>query len=158
MKSTYKIPKNMAEAQDVCKKICAAFCVGITFDDEYKNFGYDRNECVCHTSIECAKFDTWNYDLLPFAVLHELGHMKDTSTNANANTFAKELAAWKWAIDRYILIFKQNIGIKQARYMLKCLSSYLPDYNTFSYDTSDKHWFEEKEGQFWCPIKKRVIQ
>ena len=36
--------------------------------------------------------------------------------------------------------------------------SYLPDYNTFSYDTSDKHWFEEKEGRFWCPIKKHVIQ
>ena len=105
MKTVYKIPKNMAEAQDVCKRICAAFCVGITFDDEYKNFGYDYNKCVCHTSIECAKFDTWNYDLLPFAVLHELGHMKDTSTNANTNTFAKELAAWKWAIDRYILIF-----------------------------------------------------
>ena len=38
-----------------------------------------------------------------------------------------------------ILIFKQSIDIKQARYMMKCLSSYLPDYNAFSYDKSDKH-------------------
>ena len=153
----FKVPKDMKQAKDVCQKICDAYRIGITFDDKYGNFGSDWNQCACHSAIECSKFNDWNYDLLPFAVLHELGHMKDTSTDANANTFVKEFAAWKWAIDRYILIFKQNIGIKQARYMMKCLSSYLPDYNTFSYDTSDKYWFEEKEGRFWCPIKKHVM-
>lgn len=158
MNTTYKIPKNMPEAQEVCKKICAAFCVSITFDDKYKNFGNNYNECVCHTAVECAKFDVWNYDLLPFAVLHELGHMKDASIDCKTNAFTKELAAWKWAVDYYRTIFKQNIGIKQARYMMQCLNSYLPDYNTFSYDKSNKHWFKEKEGRFWCPIKKHVIQ
>ena len=174
LKSTYfKVPKDINEAKETCKKICDAYRINISFDDKYGNFGPDRNMCACHTSIECAKFNEWNYDLLVIAVLHELGHIKGETPRSDAkklhlpeefrdsynkNTFTREYDAWKWAIDKYLDLFRQNIGIKQGRYIVNCLKTYLPNYNTYDYDVCDKKWFEEKNGRFWCPIKKKVIK
>lgn len=170
--ANFKVPKDMDEAKDFCQQICDMYGIKITFDDKYGNFGPDWNQCASHSFIECSKFNKWNYDLLVIAVLHELGHMKGEMSRAeaeaqnipeeyrdsyNKNTFSREYDAWKWAIDRYLDLFGQNIGIKQGRYIVNCLNTYLPDYNTFNYKVGDKDWFEEKHGRFWCPIKEKVI-
>lgn len=142
--NTYVIPSDMKEAKDFCHKVCKSFNINISFDDKYGNFGNEMNQCACTCNIECSKFHDKDYDLLVFAVLHELGHMigerkntcLDIETSPNMkNRFCQEYAAWMWAINNYLIAFKQNISKKQAKYMMKCLNSYF-----------------KVKGTFWCPI------
>lgn len=165
-----KLPKNMDESKAICKMLCKHFKIPhITFDDKYKNFGPRYNQCACcKDDIDCGYFNTWNYDLLVFAVLHEIGHfmdaeyqrqipesMEEPTDPNNRNGFVNEFSAWQFAIDNYNRTFKQNISIKQGRYMINCLSSYLPNYNT--YDRSNDG-VSESETSFWCPMRKKIVR
>lgn len=162
----------MNSAKELCKRLCKEHKLKISFDDKWKNFGKSTyNECaLCNDYVECSRFNDWNYDLLVFAVMHEIGHF---IWNSNAigrkeqnleiypfytemkNGFAREFEAWNYAIEIFNSTFKRNISIKQARFMMDCLSSYLPNYNKY---TITKQGISETETHFWCPMKKKVLR
>lgn len=152
-----KPPKSMDAAKKFCKNLCKKYGYKIDFDDKWKNFYPDWEKCACAgDSIDCARFCNWNYDLLVFAVMHEIGHLQCKSEWARRRTrFAAEFDAWHFAIDLYADTFNQNISIKMARFMMNNLNSYIPDYNTFHLTKDGIH---ESESTFWCPLKSRVIR
>ena len=50
-------------------------------------------------------------------------------------------------------------SIKQARYMMNCLDSYIPDYNkkgANDYNCMNTDYINQIETPFWCPISKKV--
>ena len=66
----------MDEAKSICTSICTDFGVEVFFDNKWKNYlPGEYNKSACSDSIDCAFYQDWNYDLLVFAVLHELGHI-----------------------------------------------------------------------------------
>ena len=156
-----KLPKTIASAKIICKKLCADRKVRITFDDEFGNFGDTWNQSIHGKSIECSRFNEWNGDLLVFAVMHELGHRhyeKDDEFR-RMNGFVRELWCWIYAIQLHVETFGVNISIKQARYMMDCLDNYIPDYNKkranyYNYMGAD--YINQIESPFWCPISKKV--
>ena len=127
----FRIPKTIASAKIVCKKLCDEHHIGISFDDKFGNFGNTWNQCIYGKSIECSRFNEWNGDLLVFSVMHELGHLHYDGIEkfGRMNGFVREFMCWKYAIKLYMETFGVNISVKQARYMMDCLNSYIPDYN-----------------------------
>ena len=127
-----RIPKTVAYAKAFCKKLCVDRKVQITFNDALGNFGGTWNQSATgYSIIKCSKFNDWNGDLLVFAVMHELGHRHYDGVEefGQKNGFVREFICWKYAIELYMETFGVNISIKQARYMMDCLDSYIPDYN-----------------------------
>lgn len=156
-----KFPKNMNEAKAICRKICKQYKAKISFDDKWNNFGSIYNQSCCGESIDCSKYNDWNYDLLVIAVLHELGHLigiKKSLHKHKKNRFTHELDAWKWAIDAHIRFFNRNISIRQGEYLTRCLSSYLPDYTNPTINWENKGCRDEREGNFWCPINRQTLK
>lgn len=157
-----KLPKTIASAKVICKKLCADRKVQITFDDEFGNFGNRWNQSSTGGSlIECSKFNDWNGDLLVFAVMHELGHRHHEKDDefGRMNGFVRELWCWIYAIQLHVETFGVNISIKQARYMMDCLDSYIPDYNkkgANDYNCMDADYINQIESPFWCPISQKV--
>ena len=164
-------PKDMKEAKEICKKLCKQHKMKISFDDKWNNFSREYNSAaLCDNYIQCSKFNDWNYDLLVFAVMHEIGHFVWISNEVGRkkknleifpsysemkNGFSREFEAWNYAIELFNSTFKRNISVKQARFMMGCLNSYIPDYNDF---TKTKIGISENESSFWCPMKKRVLK
>ena len=158
---TFRIPKTVASAKIVCKKLCDEHGVKIYFDDEFGNFGSSWNQSSFGGSIECSRFNDWNGDLLLFAVMHELGHRHYGGIKkfGRMNGFVREFMCWKYAIKLYMETFGVNISIKQARYMMDCLNSYIPDYNkkrANDYNCMSSDYINQIESTFWCPISKKV--
>lgn len=157
-----RIPKTSSSAKAFCKKLCADHKVRITFDDEFGNFGDTWNQSSTDGSlIECSMFNDWNGDLLMFAVMHELGHRHYSGIKkfGRMNGFVREFMCWKYAIELYMKTFRVNISIKQARYMMDCLDSYIPDYNkkrANDYNCMGSDYINQIESPFWCPISKKV--
>ena len=155
------VPKTVEAAKVVCKNICADRKVSITFDDEFGNFGDRWNQSVFGNSIECSRFNDWNGDLLVFAVMHELGHKHYYGDEEflRMNGFVREVMCWDYAIKLHVETFGVNIGVKQARYMMDCLKSYIPDYNKTGsncYNCMDEDYINQIESPFWCPISEKV--
>lgn len=152
-----KYPKSMEEVKTFCKELCKQHKIKIYFDDKFKNFCHDYHRCVCtNEHIECSKFYDYNYDILLIAVLHELGHILGSTEKTNKkNVFSREYEAWNWAIEKHIELFNRNISVKQARYIMYCLNSYLPDYNSWELDMTNKDVLTERETYFWCPLTKK---
>ena len=155
------VPKTVEAAKVVCKKICADRKVSITFDDKFVNFGNTLNQCIYGKYIECSRFNEWNGDLLVFAVMHELGHKHYERDDEfrRMNGFVREVMCWDYAIKLHVETFGVNISIKQARYMMDCLNSYIPDYNKTGvnfYNCMDEDYINQIESQFWCPISEKV--
>lgn len=170
LKTAY--PKDMKEAKEICRKLCKEHKLKISFDDKWKNFTHREynSAALGDNYVQCSKFRDWNYDLLIFAVMHEIGHSVWINNEIGRkkqkleifpfytemkNGFAREFEAWNYAIELFNSTFRRNISIKQARYMMDCLNSYIPDYNDF---TETKIGISENESSFWCPMKKRVIK
>lgn len=156
-----RIPKTVAAAKIVCKKLCDGHGVKIYFDDKFGNFENTWNQCIYGKSIECSRFNEWNGDLLTFAVMHELGHRYYERDNefGRMNGFVRELWCWIYAINLHMETFGVNISIKQARYMMDCMNSYIPDYNKTGancYNCMGKDYINQIESNFWCPISKKV--
>ena len=156
-----RIPKTVDSAKVVCEKLCDEHHVGISFDDKFGNFENTWNQCIYGKSIECSRFNEWNGDLLVFSVMHELGHLHYDGIEkfGRMNGFVRELMCWKYAIKLYMETFGVNISVKQARYMMDCLNSYIPDYNkkgTNDYNCMGADYINQIESPFWCPISKKV--
>ncbi len=157
-----RIPQTVAAAKIVCKNLCDEHGVKIYFDDEFGNFGATWNQSSTGGSIiDCSRFNDWNGDLLTFAVMHELGHRHYEMDNdfGRMNGFVRELMCWNYAIQLHMETFGVNISIKQARYMMDCLNSYIPDYNKTGanfYNCMNKDYINQIESNFWCPISKKV--
>lgn len=156
-----RIQKTVAAAKIVCKKLCDGHGVKIYFDDKFGNFENTWNQCIYGKSIDCSRFNEWNGDLLTFAVMHELGHRYYERDNelGRMNGFVRELWCWIYAINLHMETFGVNISIKQARYMMDCLNSYIPDYNKTGancYNCMGKDYINQIESNFWCPISKKV--
>ena len=161
MTKKFRIPKTVASAKIVCKKLCDEHHIGIYFDDKFGNFGNTWNQCIHGKSIECSRFNEWNSDLLVFSVMHELGHRHYDGVGEffRMNGFVREFMCWKYAIKLYMETFGVNISIKQARYMMDCLDSYIPDYNqkkANDYNCMGADYIDQIESPFWCPISKKV--
>lgn len=159
MKSkTYKYPKDLDSAKTVLKAICDEQKIKIYFDDKFKNFWPDWNmSACCGDYIENAKFQEWNWDLLIAAVMHELGHMsvgKDPD-RGNQCHWAHEFAAWERGMELHRKYFRRNFSLKQSRYAIECLNSYLPDYNSSTKSDAGR---KETANNFWCPMKKRILK
>ena len=157
----FRIPKTIASAKIVCKKLCDEHHIGISFDDKFGNFGNTWNQCIHGKSIECSRFNEWNSDLLVFSVMHELGHRHYDRVGKffRMNGFVREFMCWRYAIKLYMETFGVNISIKQARYMMDCLDSYIPDYNqkrANDYNCMGADYIDQIESTFWCPISKKV--
>ena len=152
-----ELPRSMEAAKNFCSSLCKEYGYTIEFDDAWNNFGRDGEMCACAgETIVCSRFRKWNYDLLVFAVMHEIGHLQcDLKWASKRTRFVREYAAWSFAIELYTKTFVQNISIRLARFMMSNLNSYLPDYND-SVLTSDG--IKESEHAFWCPLKSRVIR
>lgn len=165
-------PKDMDSAKELCKGLCKEHKLKISFDDKWNNFGRDTyNECaLCDDCVQCSRFKDWNYDLLVFCVMHEIGHfIWDSNARGRKeqkleifpfytekkNRFAREFEAWNYAIELFNSTFKRNISIKQARFMMDCLNSYIPNYNDYKHT---KDGICEMESSFWCPMRKRIIR
>ena len=153
----------MDEAKSICTSICKDFGVEVFFDNKWKNYlPGEYNKSACSDSIDCAFYQDWNYDLLVFAVLHELGHIvgwknEDELTNKK-NKFSHELFAWHWAIGQHIKIFGRNSSIRQGRYMMEQLGTYLPNYNDSTVDWTNEDVISERENGFWCPIVEKTLR
>lgn len=160
--NTYFFPKNMTESKLTCLSICKQFGVDISFDNKWKNYlPGEYNRAASGQDIDCAFYQDWNYDLLVFAVLHELGHIvgyKEDELNDKKNKFSHELLAWHWAINQHIKLFGRNISIRQGRYMMEQMGTYLPNYNDSTTDWTDKDVISEREGSFWCPIEGKTLK
>ena len=79
MKKKYPaIPKSLNGAKLFCKRLCKKFNISqIEFDDKWHNFEGQYNQAAsAGDSIQCSKYSPWNYDLLIFAVMHEIGHIE----------------------------------------------------------------------------------
>ena len=151
----------MESAKNILTELCKKHCLGIHFDDEFGNFGSRWNNCVLGDSyVECSKFDSWNADLLVFAVLHEIGHHEESANQTDMNIFCREYTCWMYAINKHIELFGQNISIKQAKFMMDNLNSYVPDYNQKRDNGYIKceDYIIERESTFYCPLKKEVIK
>lgn len=157
---TYKYPNNINDAKKVCKRICKAYDVDVSFDDAFNNFNNTYDACICTDRIECSKFRDWNCDLLIFSVLHEIGHIEisrnDSNNDKQKTIFAREFDAWHFASNAFLKLFKRNISIKQAKFMMKCLNSYIPDYNSVEMNMTNKDVITEVESTFWCPLRRKV--
>ena len=159
----FRVPKTVAFAKSICKRLCDDRKVRITFDDEFGNFGDRWNQSVFGKSIECSRFNDWNGDLLVFAVMHELGHKhyERDEEFGRMNIFVREVMCWNYAIKLHVETFGANISIKQARYMMDCLNSYIPDYNKTGvnfYNCMDEDYINQIESPFWCPISEKVMR
>ena len=161
MATEFSFPDSMESAKNLLTDLCKKHGLGIHFDDEFGNFGSKWNSCALASDyVECSRFNSWNYDLLVFAVLHEIGHHEESANQTDMNIFCREYACWMYAIDRYIGLFGQNISVKQAKFMLDNLNSYVPNYNqnrNNDYNTSEDSIIE-RESTFYCPLKKEVIK
>ena len=156
-----RIPKTVASAKVVCENLCDEHHVGISFDDKFGNFENTWNQCIYGKSIECSRFNEWNGDLLVFSVMHELGHLHYDGIEkfGRMNGFVREFMCWKYAIKLYMETFGVNISVKQARYMMDCLNSYIPDYNkkgANDYNCMGADYINQIEAPFWCPISQIV--
>lgn len=156
-----RVPKTVFDAKVICKRLCDEHGVKIYFDDEFGNFGNTWNQCIYGKSIECSRFNEWNGDLLVFAVMHELGHKHYARDDefGRMNEFVRELMCWNYATQLHVETFGMNIGIKQARYMMDCLNSYIPDYNKTGancYNCMGEDYINQIETTFWCPISQIV--
>lgn len=166
----------MYEARITCRKLCDEENIKIYFNEEHVYFfaSNEMNKCaVCDNEIVCSEFSSWNYDLLVFAVLHEIGYIllnrqssyidesaKDPCDYEFKNGFAREHECWNFAIMKYMEKFGQNIGIKHGRYMVDCLSTYLPNFTPGKdngYSELSRCAIEEEKRWFWCPIKEKII-
>ena len=161
MNGRMRPPNDLVSAKTICKKLCADRKVSITFDDEFGNFGDRWNQSSYGDSIECARFNDWNGDLLVFAVMHELGHRhyERDEEFGRMNGFVREVMCWNYAIQLHVETFGVNIGIKHARYMMDCLNSYIPDYNKTEangYNSMGADYIIQVESPFWCPISHKV--
>ena len=158
----FVFPKNMKEAKRTMRKICKLYGVRITYDNKYKNFlPGEWNQAASHNFVECAFYQEWNYDLLVFDVLHELGHLvgwKEEKYIKKKGKFCIEFAAWRWAIDAQIKYFGRNPSIRQAANMLNNMKTYTPAYENPRVDWANPDVVQEREGRFWCPIQERVLK
>lgn len=158
------------EAKAECVRLARLYGLDVTFDDEYENFGCDNHRAVLGGSmIEYSKFYDRHYDLLVLCVLHELGHYisaAEVNTNKIANSakprdekhvWAVEYEAWKIAINLFIDEYGKNISVKMARFIMDCLNSYLPNFDTWKIDATNKDTVYERESTFWCPLQKKII-
>ena len=157
----FRVPKTVASAKNICKKLCDEHHVGISFDDKFGNFGDRWNQSSYCSYIDCARFNDWNGDLLVFAVMHELGHRhyERDGEFGRMNGFVREVMCWDYAIKLHVETFGVNIGVKQARYMMDCLNSYIPDYNKTGanfYNCMGADYINQIESPFWCPISEKV--
>ena len=166
MKNKYPaIPKSLNGAKLFCKRLCKKFNISqIEFDAKWHNFEGQYNQAAsARDSIECSRYSPWNYDLLIFAVMHEIGHIEnskirteDRPTNyANKHIWTREFECWHFAINLWMKTFNQNISVKLARYAMMNLTSYIPDYNSCEYEMLDN--IEEQATNFWCPITEKTL-